>query len=152
MNIILAGLLLLSTAAAQGRKTGSLLDHLPRTLRFSRILASAPTSRPTIGACVHGQELRRCLCRFADVDASDPTVPKIVNGKVVHESKTRDCAMESQDFYDNDSRMTFSCYQPQGMASAMSIDLVTGRTTNLSNAPGICNEAEGIWPGGKYSS
>ncbi len=48
--------------------------------------------------------------------------------------------------------MTFTCYEPQGLASVMSIDLATGNVTNMSKAPGSYNECEGIFPGGQYTT
>ena len=48
--------------------------------------------------------------------------------------------IEAQDFYDNDTKMTFTCYEPQGLASVMGIDLKTGQVTNFSKAPGTYNE------------
>ena len=51
--------------------------------------------------------------------------------------------LEAQDFYDNDSKMTFTCYER--------IDLKTGQVTNLSKAPGTYNECEGIFPDGLYT-
>src|SRR5262249_35904179 len=42
----------------------------------------------------------------ADVDLSGGT-PRLANKKIIHESKDRSCVLESQDFYDNDSKMTF---------------------------------------------
>jgi hypothetical protein len=86
----------------------------------------------------------------ADVDLSADT-PKLANKKVVYESKDRNCVIEAQDFYDNDSKMTFTCYQPGGLASVMGIDLTTGRVVNFSNAPNTYNETEGIFPGGQYT-
>ena len=71
--------------------------------------------------------------------------------KTVHESKDAGCTIEAQDFYDNDTRMTFTCYEPKGKASVMSIDLAAGKVTNQSNAPGTYNEVEGIFPDGKYT-
>jgi hypothetical protein len=85
----------------------------------------------------------------ADVDTSSGT-PKIVNQKIVYESPDRSCTIEAQDFFDNDSKMTFTCYEP-GLASVMTLDLKTGAVTNNSNAPGTYNECEGIFPGGKYT-
>jgi hypothetical protein len=38
--------------------------------------------------------------------------------------------------------MTFTCYEPQGMASVMDIDPETGAVTNFSKAPGTYNEPE----------
>ncbi|HVU53943.1 MAG TPA: hypothetical protein VHD83_02770 [Puia sp.] len=86
----------------------------------------------------------------ADVDTSSET-PKIVNQKIVYESPDRSCTIEAQDFYDNDTKMTFTCYEPHGLASVMTIDLKTGLVVNNSNAPGTYNECEGIFPGGKYT-
>ena len=37
--------------------------------------------------------------------------------------------------------MTFTCYEPNGQASVMGIDLATGEVTNFSKAPGTYNEA-----------
>ena len=254
MRSIVAGLLLLSSAAAQGRKSGSPLDHLPKNIEvlthfgeradfspdnqrvafmaksfgdafvidlktraircltcgipgaaFLRVmhlpsgdyiligperfkdlktsrsvenelwfLSKTPGSKPvkfgqrmSEGAGISKKNMRITYSEtssqnpslpsgasrliVADVEASNPSAPKIVNHKVVYESKSRDCVIEAQDFYDNDSKMTFSCYEPKGMASAMSIDLASGKVTNLSNMPGTYNEAEGIWPDGKYT-
>jgi len=86
----------------------------------------------------------------ADVDLSGGTA-KLVNKKTVYESKDASCRLESQDFYDNDSKMTFTCYEPKGLASAMSIDFATGQVTNMSKAPGSYNECEGIFPDGQYT-
>lgn len=87
----------------------------------------------------------------AEVDLSGPT-PKLINEKKVYESKDQSCDLEAQDFYDNDRKMTFTCYEPKGMASVMGIDLATGQVTNFSKAPGTYNECEGIFPDGKYTA
>jgi hypothetical protein len=76
---------------------------------------------------------------------------KLVNKKTVYESKDRSCVIEAQDFYDHDRKMTFTCYEPQGLASVMGIDLQTGQVTNFSKAPGTYNEVEGIFPDGQYT-
>ena len=86
----------------------------------------------------------------ADVDLS-ATPPKLVNPKTVYQSTDRNCVLEAQDFYDNDSKMVFTCYEPHGLASAMGIDLKTGQVTNFSKAPGTYNEPEGIFPDGQYT-
>jgi hypothetical protein len=86
----------------------------------------------------------------ADIDYSGGT-PKLINEKTVFESKDASCRIEAQDFYDNDTKMTFTCYEPKGLASAMGIDLKTGVVTNFSKAPGTYNECEGIFPDGKYT-
>jgi hypothetical protein len=76
---------------------------------------------------------------------------RLVNRKTIYESQDRSCVLEAQDFYDNDSKMTFTCYEPQGLASVMGIDLKTGQVVNLSKAPGTYNEVEGIFPDGQYT-
>jgi hypothetical protein len=81
----------------------------------------------------------------------DPSGPRLVGKKIVHESKDNSCTIEAQDFYDNDTKMTFTCYEQKGMASVMGVDLQTGAVTNFSKAPGTYNEAEGIFPDGKYT-
>jgi Tol biopolymer transport system component len=86
----------------------------------------------------------------ADLDLSDGT-PKLVNRKVVFESPDRSCTVEPNDFYDNDTKLTFTCYEPGDNASEMGIDLVTMAVTNFSKAPGTYNEVEGIFPDGKYT-
>lgn len=111
---------------------------------------------------------RALLLSFSVTHAQDPSIPagasklyvagldlsgepKIVNKKEVHQSADNACTLEAQDFYDNDSKMTFTCYQPQGLASAMRIDLATGKVDNISNAPGTYNECEGIFADGRYT-
>jgi len=75
----------------------------------------------------------------------------LVNKTVVYESKDNGCTIEAQDFYDNDTKLTFTCYEPQGKASVMGIDLATRQVTNFSKAPGTYNEVEGIFPDGAYT-
>jgi len=86
----------------------------------------------------------------ADVDLSGAT-PALVNKKVVYESKDNGCTIEAQDFYANDTKMTFTCYEPRSSASVMGIDLATGIVTNFSKAPDTYNEVEGIFPDGQYT-
>jgi Tol biopolymer transport system component len=86
----------------------------------------------------------------ADLDLSGS--PKLVNQKTVYESKDRNCVIEAQDFYDNDTKMTFTCYEPEGHSSVMGIDLKTGEVTNFSKVPGSYNEVEGIFPDGLYTA
>jgi len=86
----------------------------------------------------------------ADVDVSGGT-PRLMNKKMVHESLSNDCRIEAQDFFDDDRRLTFSCYEPKGLASVMTLDLGTGEVENMSKRPGTYNEVEGIIPGGEYT-
>jgi hypothetical protein len=87
----------------------------------------------------------------ADLDLSNGT-PTLINKKTVHESKDRSCVLEAQDFYDDDKKMVFTCYEPENAASVMGIDLQTGEVTNFSKAPGTYNEPEGIFPDGLYTA
>lgn len=86
----------------------------------------------------------------AEVDLAGPE-PRLVHRRVVWESKDRSCTIEAQDFYDRDTKLTFSCYEPNDTASVMGIDLNTGQVTNFSKAPGTYNEPEGIFPDGQYT-
>ena len=87
----------------------------------------------------------------ADVAVSGGTA-RLTNKKLVYESKSDACRIEAQDFFDNDRKMTFTCYEPHGLASAMTIDLGTGKVENMSKAPGTYNECEGIYPDGHYTN
>jgi Tol biopolymer transport system component len=87
----------------------------------------------------------------ADLDLSNGA-PSLINKKTVYESKDRSCVLEAQDFYDDDKKMIFTCYEPESAASVMGIDLQTGKVTNLSKAPGTYNEPEGIFPDGLFTA
>jgi hypothetical protein len=87
----------------------------------------------------------------AELDLSG-AVPRLVNKKTVYESKDKSCTLEAQDFYDNDTKMTFSCYEPQSRAEVMGIDLQTGKVTNFSKSSDSYNEPEGIFPDGLYTT
>ena len=87
----------------------------------------------------------------ADLDLSTGA-PRLINKKTVYESKDRSCVLEAQDFYDDDKKMVFTCYEPDSAASVMGIDLQTGKVTNFSKAPGTYNEPEGIFPDGLYTA
>ena len=87
---------------------------------------------------------------IADVDVSGSS-PRLANKKMVYESRSNACRLEAQDFFDDDRKMTFTCYEPNGLASVMTIDLATHQVQNMSKAPGTYNECEGILPGGQYT-
>jgi hypothetical protein len=87
----------------------------------------------------------------ADLDLSRGA-SALINKRTVYQSKDRSCVLEAQDFYDDDRKMTFTCYEPQARASVMGIDLRTGAVTNFSKAPGTYNEVEGIFPDGLYAA
>ena len=108
-------------------------------ISFSELHDQAPDLAPEASRMV-----------VAELDLSG-TTPKIINRKIVYESKDKNCTIEPQDFYDDDTKLTFSCYEPNGLASVMGIDLQTCNTTNFSKAPGTYNECEGIFPDGKFT-
>ena len=87
---------------------------------------------------------------IADVDLSG-NAPRLTNKLMVYESRSADCRVESQDFFENDRKLTFTCYEPKGLASVMVLDLETGKAQNMSQAPGTYNEVEGILPDGKHT-
>jgi len=87
----------------------------------------------------------------ADLDLSGGA-PKLVNKKTVYESKDKSCNLEAQDFYDDDNKMVFTCYEPHDHAEVMGIDLKTGAVTNFSKSPDSYNEPEGIFPDGLYTT
>jgi len=88
---------------------------------------------------------------IADLDLSS-SVPTLTNAKTVYESKDHKCILEAQDFYDNDTKMIFTCYEPPHGGSVMGIDLRTRKVTNFSKAPETYNEPEGIFPDGLYTT
>lgn len=87
----------------------------------------------------------------ADLDINGGT-PKLINRKNIVESADKTCTVEAQDFYANDTKMTFFCYIPNGAFDVKGVDVVTKQVTNFSNAPTAFNEPEGIFPDGKYTT
>jgi Tol biopolymer transport system component len=86
----------------------------------------------------------------ADLDPSGER-PALKNEHVVLTSDGPACTLEAQDFFDEDHRLTYSCYEPEGRASAWTLDLVAGEKRNESAAIGFYNEAEGIFPDGQHT-
>ena len=123
----------------QKMSEGAAISKKTLKIGFSQVAAQSPDLAP---------EASRLL--VADLDLSG--APKLVNVKTVYESKDRSCVLEAQDFYDHDTRMTFTCYEPEGRASVMGIDLQTGQVTNFSQVPGTYNEVEGVFPDGLYTA
>jgi len=87
----------------------------------------------------------------ADVVLSGGTAT-LVNKKIVYQSPSDKCRLEAQDFYDNDTKLTATCYEPNNLASVMSLDLATGTLTNMSKAPTTYSECEGIFPDGQFTT
>ncbi len=127
----------------QKMSEGAAISKKSLKIAFSQLPAQAPDLAPGTSRLM-----------VADLDLSGG-LPKLINKKTVYESKDRGCVLEAQDFYDNDRKMVFTCYEQQGPsegASVMGIDLETGQVTNFSKAPGTYNEPEGIFPDGLYTT
>lgn len=130
-----------------------------RTVRFhQRMSEGAAVSKGSMKIAfseTSGQnpELARGASRLivADVEVTGES-PRLTNKTVVYETKDAGCTLEAQDFFDHDSKMTFTCYEPKGMASVWTIDLKTRQVINQSQAPGTYNEVEGIFPDGRYTT
>jgi Tol biopolymer transport system component len=78
----------------------------------------------------------------------DPTgeKPALKGERVVFTSDGPGCYLEAQDFLDEDRKLTYSCYEPEGRASVWTIDLATGARVNHTASIGFYNEPEGIFP------
>src|ERR1700730_1983632 len=124
----------------QRMSEGAAITKKTLKMGFSQVAAQSPDLMPEASRLV-----------VADLDLSGG-VPRLTHTKTVYESKDRRCVLEAQDFYDNDTMMTFTCYEPEARASAMGIDLETGQVTEFSKAPGTYNEVEGIFPDGLYTT
>jgi hypothetical protein len=86
----------------------------------------------------------------AELDTSGGP-PRLRDERVVVESDGPACTLEAQDFYDEDRRLTYSCYEPEGRASVWTLDLATGERRNESASIGFYNEVEGVFPDGFFT-
>ena len=122
--------------------------------KMSEGVAISKSSMTVAYSQIHAQvpEIAEGASRLivADVKIADG-IATLENRRTVYESKNESCTLEAQDFFDRDTKMTATCYEPGGLASVMVLDLATGAMTNMSRAPGTYNEVEGIFPGGEYT-
>ena len=139
-------------------KPGSKPQHLNEHMREGAAISK--TSMLISFSETHGEhpELPANYSRLmvATLDLSQG-VPRLTDMHKVYESSDDSCSIEAQDFYDNDSKMTFTCYVKQHqptdpISKVMGIDLKTGKVTDFSQVPGFYNECEGIFPDGKYTA
>ena len=81
----------------------------------------------------------------------DPTAakPALAGEHVVFTSESPACSLEAQDFFDDDRKLVYTCYEPEGRASVWTIDLATGERVNQTASIGYYNEPEGIFPDGQ---
>ncbi len=124
----------------QKMSEGAAISKKSFKIAFSQTSAQVPDLAP---------EASRLI--VAEVDLSG-AAPRLVHQKTVFASRDRSCVLEAQDFYDNDDKLIFTCYEPNDQASVMGIDLETGKVTNFSKAPGTYNEPEGIFPDDLYTT
>ncbi len=134
---------------------------------LSRARGSKPVKlaqKMSEGAAVSKQSMRIAFSVTSGQDAEmrpgssklvvariDAAGPAITEREVLLESPDRGCVIEAQDFFDHDHFLTYSCYEPEGLASVWTINLETHRRLNHSETIGSYNEVEGILPGGEYT-
>ena len=121
---------------------------------MSEGMAISKTSMKVAYSQIHDQtpEVPAGASRLVVADiVVDNGAARLANKIVVYESRDNGCTIEAQDFYAGDTKLTFTCYEPKGLASVMGIDLTTKAVTNFSKAPGTYNEVEGIFPDGQYA-
>lgn len=135
------------------------------------LLRRAPGAKPvklgqkmSEGAAVSKRGMK---IAFAQTSGQNPELPRgasrlivaeldlaagaLRNAKVVHESPSNACTLEAQDFFDNDRKLTYTCYEPKDRGSVYVIDLESGNITPQSASIGAYNEVEGIFPGGLHT-
>lgn len=89
---------------------------------------------------------------IADIVYEDG-VPKIVNKREVLRARWPECVAEVQDFRNNDNELIYTCYRKGNaniLADIFGVDLNTGKVTTYRKVPDEYNEAEGIFPDGRY--
>ena len=86
----------------------------------------------------------------AELDPSAAT-PALRAERVVLTTEGPGCHPEAQNFFDDDRKLSYSCYEPDGRASVWTLDLASGERVNHSAAIGFYNEVEGIFPDGGYA-
>jgi Tol biopolymer transport system component len=136
-----------------GRKPGSRPERLGR--RMSEGAALSKRSPKIAFSVGHAQDeaLPEGETRLvvADVDVSGAS-PALRNERVVFTSEGPGCRLEAQDFFDEDRKLTYTCYEPEGRASVWTIDLASGERVAQSAAIGFYNEVEGIFPDGRHTA
>jgi len=123
----------------QKMSEGAAISKTSMKIAFSQTRGQNPELKPGSSQLI-----------VAELDLSGPK-PTLKDKRVIWESPSNACTIEAQDFYDNDRRLTYSCYEPQGKASVWTIDLKTGERRNESLPIGDYNEVEGIFPDGLHT-
>jgi hypothetical protein len=135
-----------------GRAPGSRPVRLGR--RMSEGAAVSKRSAKIAFAVNHAQDASipegHSRIVLAELDTSG-VAPTLTGGRVVLTSDGPECSLEAQDFFDEDRKLTYTCYEPGGRASVWTLDLASGERVSQSAAIGFYNEAEGIFPDGAHT-
>jgi hypothetical protein len=135
-----------------GRKPGSRPVKLGR--KMSEGAAVSKRSTKIAYSVGHAQDPSipegHTQLRVADLDPAAEK-PALRGEHVVFTSDGPGCYLEAQDFFDDDRKLTYSCYEPEGRASVWTIDLATGQRVNQTASIGFYNEPEGIFPDGLHT-
>lgn len=91
---------------------------------------------------------RRSRIWVAEVDVGSAALR---NRRLAVESPDDACTLEAQDFFDNDRKLTYTCYERGGTASVWTVDLETGERLHQTKSIGSYNEVEGIFPDGLHT-
>ena len=122
----------------QKMSEGAAISKKTMTIAFSETTGQNPA-------------LPKGASRLVVADVEGGASPSLKNSRVVLESPSNSCTIEAQDFFDNDRKMTYTCYEPKGLASVWTIDVATKQTTPQTQAIGSYNEVEGIFPDGQHT-
>lgn len=123
----------------QKMSEGAALSKSSMKIAFSQTRGQNPDLKPGSSRLI-----------AAELDLSGGK-PVLKDKRVVLESPTNACTIEAQDFYDEDRRLTYSCYEPAGKASVWTLNLETGERRNETLPIGDYNEVEGIFPDGLHT-
>ncbi|MEW5975935.1 MAG: hypothetical protein AB1898_09045 [Acidobacteriota bacterium] len=101
----------------------------------------------------HGQyperlKVSESVLYTADIEYQHGT-PQLVHHKEVLRATAPDCILEAQDFRNDDSELIYTCYRPPH-ADVLGLHLSSGNVTTYRRLAGEYNEAEGIYPDGRY--
>ena len=77
-------------------------------------------------------------------------LPTLANKKEVIRAKAPECFLEAQDFRNNDTELTYTCYRLP-YADVFGVELDGGKIHTYRKIAGEYNEVEGIFPDGHYT-
>jgi hypothetical protein len=135
-----------------GRKPGSKPVKLGLKMSEGAAISKKAMTVAVAQTAAQNPELPKGSSRIivAEVDLSGAAAA-LKNQRVAQTSPSNACTLEAQDFFDSDTKLTYSCYEPQGKASVWTLDMASGKTVNQTAGIGGYNEVEGILPGGLYT-